>query len=97
MRWVRPASWRRTGVSPLSASDKWAVSLLPQSHFLPGDAAELRLDCEGVTVHGIETRHIEKMLWTADYLSFEQDGQHHRIKVARPAVTTPLCALFPRR
>lgn len=81
-----------------------AMSIFLETQFLPGDAAELRLDCEGVTVsasavtvHGIETRHIEKMVWTADYLSFEQDGQHYRIKVARPAVKTPLRARFPRR
>ncbi|MGT2429714.1 hypothetical protein ACU4HD_15115 [Cupriavidus basilensis] len=30
------------------------------------------------------------MVWTADYLPFEQDGRHHRIKVARPAVKPPL-------
>ena len=81
-----------------------AASIFLETQFLPGDTAELRLDCENVTVtanavtvHGIETRHIEKMVWTADYLSFEQDGLHHRIKVARPAVKTPLRALFPRR
>lgn len=37
------------------------------------------------------------MVWTADYLPFEQDGRHHRIKVARPAVKLPLRAQFPRR
>ncbi|MGT2429224.1 hypothetical protein ACU4HD_11845 [Cupriavidus basilensis] len=81
-----------------------AASIFLESQFLPGDAAELRLDCEhvtitasAVTVHGIETRHIEKMMWTADYLSFEQDGQQHRIKVSRPAVKPPLRARFPRR
>ncbi len=81
-----------------------ATSIFLESHFLPGDTAELRLACESVTVtpdavtvRGIETRHIEKMVWTADYLSFEQDGQHHRIKVARPAVKSPLRARFPRR
>ncbi|KJK22567.1 hypothetical protein UB46_20775 [Burkholderiaceae bacterium 16] len=75
-----------------------------ETQFLPGDTAELRLDCENitvtasaVTVHGIETRHIEKMVWTADYLPFEQDGQQHRIKVCRPAVEPPLRARFPRR
>ncbi|MGO4332607.1 hypothetical protein AB4Z48_17560 [Cupriavidus sp. 2TAF22] len=80
-----------------------AASIFLETHFLPGDTAELRLDCEGVTVtasavtvHGIETRHIEKMWWTADYLSFEQDGQQHRIKVGRPAVKPPLRAYFPR-
>ncbi|MHA7680121.1 hypothetical protein [Cupriavidus sp. PET2-C1] len=50
------------------------MSIFLESHFLPGDTAQLRLDCESVTVmasavtvQGIETRHIEKMAWTADY------------------------------
>lgn len=81
-----------------------AASIRLENQFLPRDAAELHLGCEGITVaasavtaHGIETRRIERMVWTADYPPFEQDGQRHPIRVARPAVKTPPRARFPRR
>lgn len=74
-----------------------------ESEFLPGDVAELRLHCEtvtvtvdAVTVQGIETRHIQSMVWLAEYLSFDADGQHHRFRVTRPIVKPPLRARFPR-
>ncbi|MGT2427909.1 hypothetical protein ACU4HD_02935 [Cupriavidus basilensis] len=73
-----------------------------ESQFLPDDVAELRLPCESVTVgtgavtvQGVETRHLQAMVWAAEYLSFEADGQHHRFRVARPAVKPPLRARFP--
>ncbi len=70
----------------MPATNYQTESILLKSHFLPGDVAELRLLCDSVTltdrglgVEGVETRHIERMVRTADDLSFEQDGQHHRI------------------
>jgi hypothetical protein len=78
-------------------------SIFLESQFLPGDVAELRLHCEtvtvtvdAVTVQGIETRHIQSMVWLAEYLSFDADGQHHRFRVTRPIVKPPLRARFPR-
>jgi hypothetical protein len=78
-------------------------SIFLESEFLPGDVAELRLPCEGiavtadaVTVQGVETRHLQAMVWVAEYLSFDADGQHHQFKVSRPAVRPPLRARFPR-
>lgn len=50
------------------------------------------LTASAITAQGIETRHIEKMVWTANSLSFEHDSQHHRIKFAGPAVKTSLRA-----
>ncbi|MGT2507936.1 hypothetical protein [Cupriavidus basilensis] len=80
------------------------ASIFLETHYLPGDIAELRLPCDAVTVtdvaisvKGIETRHIQAMNWLAEYLSFESDGNEFRFRVARPAVMPPLNARFPRR
>lgn len=80
-----------------------APSIFLESEFLPGDVAELRLPCntilvsgDAVTVQGVETRHLQAMVWLAEYLSFDADGQHHRFRVARPIVKPPLKARFPR-
>ncbi|WP_416046981.1 hypothetical protein [Cupriavidus basilensis] len=74
-----------------------------ESEFLPGDVAELRLSCDtvtvtddAVTIQGIETRHIQAMVWLAEYLSFDADSQRHRFRVSRPIVKPPLRARFPR-
>ncbi|MGE8453884.1 MAG: hypothetical protein ACN6OP_25400 [Pseudomonadales bacterium] len=79
------------------------ASIFLESHFLPGGTAELRLPCDtilvsddAVTVQGIETRHLQAMVWVAEYLSFDADGQHHRFRIARPHVKPPLRARFPR-
>ncbi|GAB7549221.1 hypothetical protein [Cupriavidus sp. 8B] len=79
------------------------MSIFLESHFLPGDTAELRLACESVTVtadavtvRGVETCQLEAMKWAPDYLSFGSGDEHHRIKVARPATKPPLRARFPR-
>ncbi|MDW3682919.1 hypothetical protein RA280_14415 [Cupriavidus sp. CV2] len=80
-----------------------AESIFLESHFLPGDTAELRLPCDtilvsddAVTVLGVETRHLQAMVWLAEYLSFDADGQHHRLRIARPFIKPPLRARFPR-
>lgn len=80
------------------------ATMFLESEFLPVDVAELRLPCErvevsdsAVTVHGIETRHLQAMVWLAEYLSFDADGQHHRFRVARPHIKPPLRARFPRQ
>ncbi len=79
-----------------------AESIFLESHFLPGDSAELRLPCDSVTVtrdglivDGIETRHLQALVWMPEALSFEADGQQHQYKVARPAVKPSLRAYFP--
>ncbi|MDW3683359.1 hypothetical protein RA280_16720 [Cupriavidus sp. CV2] len=80
------------------------ATIFLESHFLPGDTAELRLPCasvivtdRGLVVEGIETRHLQAMVWVAEYLSFDADGQHHRFRVARPHIKPPLRARFPRQ
>ncbi len=80
-----------------------ATSIFLEAQFLPGDMEELRLPCQLievrdnlVTVHGVETRYLQRLNWVPDYLSFEADGQHLRYRVGRPAVKPPLRARFPR-
>lgn len=81
-----------------------ATAVFLEADYLPGDREEIRLPCSTVVVHngavsvrGIETRHLEKLGWTPDALSFEAAGEHHRYRVAAPALGGALTAKFPIR
>jgi len=65
-----------------------APSVFLEARFFADDQVEERLACEGIseaqdgiTVHGLDVRHVRALGWTPDYVSFEANGQVRRHRV----------------
>ncbi|AEI77888.1 hypothetical protein CNE_1c25700 [Cupriavidus necator N-1] len=81
-----------------------APSVFLEARFFADDLVEERLACEGVseardgiTVHGLDVRHVRALRWTPDYLSFHADGRVQRHPVAPWIELGPSTVMFARR
>ncbi len=80
-------------------------SVFLEAQFFADDQVEERLACEGVseaqdgiTVHGLDVRHVRALRWTPDYLSFHAaDGRVQRHPVARWVELGPNTVMFALR
>ncbi|WP_152545582.1 hypothetical protein [Ralstonia pickettii] len=77
-------------------------TLLIEEHRRSEGAAALRLDCGsitiasgGLTVDGVEARHLLALDWTPHCSSFESNGQAYSFDINGVAVIRPSRAVFP--
>ncbi|MGY2486880.1 hypothetical protein [Cupriavidus sp. CP313] len=88
----------------MSTERRATPSIFLEAQFFADDQVEERLACEGVseaqdgiTVHGVDVRHVRALRWTPDYLSFHDDGRVRRHPVGRWVEFGPSTVKFARR
>ncbi|MGH8786848.1 MAG: hypothetical protein ACREYA_17415 [Cupriavidus necator] len=87
------------------STEPQAASVFLEARFFADDQVEERLHCErvteakdGITVHGLDVRHVRALRWTPDYLSFHTaDGRVQRHPIARWVELGPSTVMFARR